>query len=99
MLVLEHHAEGAADQADSDNNDVFEVRRHEPTVQARRPGNSGYSSRPTASAIFLTSCISSLNLAGLIDSSPSHSAHSGLECTSISRPSAPAATAALAMGA
>src|SRR5213594_4081996 len=43
--------------------------------------------------------MSSLNLVGLIDSSPSQRAHSGLEWTSISNPSAPAATAALDIGA
>src|SRR5215213_1443411 len=56
-------------------------------------------SRPTARPIFPRSCINSLNFDGLMDSSPSHSAHSGLECTSINNPSAPAATAAFDMGA
>src|SRR5207344_3672143 len=60
---------------------------------------SDYSSRPTATAIFRMSCISSLNWLGLMDSSPSHSAHSGFEWTSIRMPSAPAATAAFDIGA
>src|SRR5581483_9731787 len=75
-------AEGAADQADPDDRHSFKEHR--------------YISRSTAAAILLSCAISALKSFGSIACSPSQNASSGRECTSIIRPSAPAATAALA---
>src|SRR6478672_10507519 len=86
LFAAQDHAERTADQPDPDNDRPIEWRFH-------------YTSLPTAWAILRMSCINSLNLVGLIDSSPSHSAHSGLEWTSMRIPSAPAATAAFDIGA
>src|SRR5262250_807386 len=55
--------------------------------------------RPTASATGLSSRMSCVNFDGLSDCGPSESASSGLGCTSMMSPSAPHATAPLAMGA
>ena len=46
----------------------------------------------------MTASITSLNAAGVSDWAPSQSAAAGLLCTSIIRPSAPAAVAAIAIG-
>ncbi len=64
-----------------------------------RDGKAAHNSLPTACAMRFRSCINALNRLGLSDSSPSQRAHSGFEWTSIRSPSAPAAMAALAMGA
>ena len=57
-----------------------------------------HTSRPTASAIFRISAITSTNAAGVIDCAPSHNACAGSLCTSIITPSAPTAIAARAIG-
>src|SRR5690606_5291223 len=54
--------------------------------------------RPITSAIALTSRIIRSNCSGNSDWPPSESARSGFGCTSTSRPSAPAAIAARALG-
>src|SRR6267143_991553 len=54
--------------------------------------------RPIASAIIRTSRISCMNWSGYSDCAPSESASSGFGCTSTMMPSAPAATAARAIG-
>src|SRR5690349_1330476 len=86
LLPTQDHPQRTTDQTDPDNDRLIEMQLH-------------YTSLPTACAILRISCINSLNLIGLIDSSPSHSAHSGFEWTSMRMPSAPAATAAFDIGA
>ncbi len=54
--------------------------------------------RPTACATFRRSLTSAANFFGSSDCGPSESAVSGFGCTSMTSPSAPAATAALAIG-
>src|SRR3954447_3935455 len=54
--------------------------------------------RPTAGAIILSSSISFENCSGANDCAPSDHALSGVQCTSISSASAPAATDARAIG-
>src|SRR5699024_6919265 len=56
-----------------------------------------YISRPMAAATLRHMAMVSANLSGFRHWAPSLQAHCGLSCTSISRPSAPAATAATAM--
>jgi hypothetical protein len=67
--------------------------------QPRRATGSRQMLRPIAGAIMRSSAISRSNWAGNIDWAPSLSAWSGSQCTSMSNPSAPAATAARAIGA
>src|SRR6266851_1233759 len=55
--------------------------------------------RPMAGAMIRSSAIKRSNCEGNIDWAPSLSARSGSQCTSMIRPSAPAATAARAIGA
>src|SRR6185295_4733379 len=64
---------------------------------SQSPIHSDYKSRSTAWATFRTRAISAANRSGFSDWGPSESASSGLGCTSISKPSAPAATAAIAI--
>ncbi len=72
------HAERAADQPHPDNRHLCKMHGH--ALQIRlRARLLRHTSRPTAIAIFRKSCISSLNLVGLMDSSPSHNAHSGFK--------------------
>src|SRR5262245_42227783 len=54
--------------------------------------------RPTSGAIFPSSCMRSVNIAGYSDCGPSDRAASGSGCTSTMTPSAPTARAALARG-
>ena len=60
-------------------------------------GCSPQTSRSSACATLRTRRIRAANLSGLSDCGPSESASSGRGCTSMMRPSAPAATAAMAI--
>ena len=62
-----------------------------------RRASMDYISRPIAAATLRQLAMVSANFSGFRHWAPSLQAHCGLSCTSISRPSAPAATAARAM--
>src|SRR6516162_8092301 len=88
-VFVESQAKGAADEARTKDGDAGnEVAwRHS---QATR--------RPMAGAMMRSSAINCVNVEGSSDCAPSESARSGSLWTSMIRPSAPAATAARAMG-
>src|ERR1700758_4101462 len=107
LVLLEGESERAADQSVS--NDGDSSNRHgmsgklitgvEWRTSAEISKNAYCSVRPTAGAITRNSFINVANCSGNSDCAPSESALSGLLCSSISSASAPAATAARAIGA
>ena len=106
LLPTQDHAQRAADQPDADNRHLFKMWcLHEVTATSPRLRRSsglcgkGYSVRSTAACNLPQSLPSTLEFRWRNRLLPSHRAHSGLECTSISSPSAPAAIAAFDIGA
>src|SRR5271154_577825 len=83
-VLAQRHSHGASDQAGAENGDALD--RHIYAIVLS-----------TAEAITRNSCISLANCSGKSVCAPSETALSGFGCTSISKPSAPAATAARAI--
>src|SRR5690348_510530 len=85
----------SANQSGAEHGDAAYGRRHTP--RGERDHHAAIL-RPTAGAIMRNCAISSSSCSKWSDCAPSESACSGSLCTSSSKPSAPAATAARAMG-